>query len=477
MREAKAKDYWNKIPKYNYKSYVSELNLYGYNGLNDIKLGKGIQIICGLNGAGKTTVLLGIKNLLGIPLEKSDEIKLQDAHITGEIVFKGKKYPCDNKDNQLSKQVGCVDDFGFLEYSSIGKILSVIWNQDNLEELIEQNESIDLQDKELQQINYLIGRNYNKISLVEIEEIEIIKTLDDREKIGPFPFFVVEEGNAIYDSRQMGMGEYCLFYMYWYVNKQNAQSIILIEEPESFVGIKSQKHFMNFIAKKSVDNGMNFIISTHSPFVIENIENDYIHVISRMLGRAVIKKPSISSANSILGVDDEKRGTFLVEDNLAKEFLEVLLEKENIVLLRMYTVEVAGSVSKVTAILKNAILDKIKYRIIGIYDGDQKKEDFHDNNLPYLFLPLVKDVETDMKSIIMKDDTYIEVASMLGKEKEDLFEALVRVNGEDHHDWWNKICDILGVNIHVMMHNLYDIWKKDNEVELNSFLEKLEEIL
>ena len=31
MREAKAKDYWRKIPKYEYKSYLSQIDIHGYN--------------------------------------------------------------------------------------------------------------------------------------------------------------------------------------------------------------------------------------------------------------------------------------------------------------------------------------------------------------------------------------------------------------------------------------------------------------
>ena len=91
MREAKAKDYWGKIRKYAYRSYLTQINMHGYNNLEELELGKGIQVICGLNGVGKSTIILAIKDLLGIPLEKKDKIKIENAYVTGQAYYKGNK--------------------------------------------------------------------------------------------------------------------------------------------------------------------------------------------------------------------------------------------------------------------------------------------------------------------------------------------------------------------------------------------------
>lgn len=61
-------------------------------------------------------------------------------------------------------------------------------------------------------------------------------------------------------------------------------------------------------------------------------------------------------ANVILGVEDEIRGTFLVEDMLAKEFLEVIFEKERMVFLRKYNIEVAKDSSHITSIMEKDVL-------------------------------------------------------------------------------------------------------------------------
>lgn len=473
MREAKAKDYWNKIPKYEYKSYLTKIDIHGYNNLGKLELGKGIQVICGLNGAGKSTAILAIKDLLGIPLETQDKIKMENAHVTGQVYYRGNKYECDNKSKQLATQTECEEGVGFLEYLYISAIFRVIWKQEHLDELLEQNEMIDFSSQDIQQVNYLTGRNYIKISLIEVEDVEI----EDVEAIEKFPFFIVQEGNVIYDTRKMGTGEYCLFYMYWYINKQESQSIILIEEPESFVAIKSQKNFMNFVAQQSIEKGISFVISTHSPYILGNVENNNIHIISRLFGDTVIKRPSMYGASIILGVEDEIHGTFLVEDELAKKFLEVIFEKERMVFLRKYNIEVAKDSSHITSVMEKDILRKLKYKIIGVYDGDQKEEKFDKNRLQYVFLPLIKDVETDMRSLLMSEGTYAKVAQLLGKRKEDVFEVLSGIAGLNHHDWWEELCKMLGVNTYVMLNALYDEWKRKNENEIQAFINGLDDIV
>lgn len=470
MREAKAKDYWKNIQKYAYKSYLTQIDIHGYNNLGKLELGKGIQVICGLNGVGKSTIILAIKNLLGIPLEKQDKMKIENAYVTGQAYYKGNIYECDNESQKLISQTKHEEGVGFLEYQNIAAIFRTIWNQENLDELLEQNELIDFQIQDIEQINYLTGRDYTKISLIEVEDIEI----EDVESIDTFPFFIVEEGSVTYDTRKMGTGEYCLFYMYWYINKQEKDSIMLIEEPESFVAIKSQKNLMNYVAQQSVEKGMNFVISTHSPYILENVENDNIHIISRWLGDAVIKRPSMHSANVILGVEDEKCGTFLVEDLLAKEFLEVIFEKERMVFLRKFNIEVAKDSSHITSVMERDVLQNLHYKIIGVYDGDQKGEKFDNNKLQYVFLPLVKDVETDMRSLLISKGTYVKIADLLGKESEDVFEILSGIAGLNHHDWWNEMCMMLGVNTHVLLYALYDVWKEKNQNEIQAFINDLD---
>lgn len=468
MRNVRAEDMWNKIPKYDYKSYVDTLDMKNHNGLKVISFGKGIQIVCGLNGVGKSTVMIGIKNILGLPLRKAEQIKLGNKKIEGIVWYDGIRYECDSCEKRLLNQVECEDSLGYIEYSDVSRIVETIWKQDNFDELLEQSEFAELDNADVKEINYLVGRNYDEISVTEIEDLETL---------GTFPYFRVKEGNVEYDTIKMGTGEYCLLYIYWYIKKQKKKSIILIEEPESFIGIRSQKFLMNFFAQESVNKGCSFIISTHSPYVLENIHNENISIISRMSGNALIKKPTAMSAHAILGGDDELKGTFLVEDELAKSFLELFLERENVRAFKHFDIVVANSASDISNILNKKVLKSINHKIVGVYDGDQKKEQLNNIVLKYLFLPLEKDVEYDMKQLLSSDNTYIEVAEKIGKKQEDFFELLSNISGLDHHDWWDSLCDNLAINEKALLIMLYDIWRSHNTDKVENAIKEFEDCM
>ena len=69
--------------------------------------------------------------------------------------YKGNRYECDNESKQLVSQAECEEGVGFLEYLNIITIFRVIWKQEHLDELLEQNEIIDFQTQDIQQLNYL----------------------------------------------------------------------------------------------------------------------------------------------------------------------------------------------------------------------------------------------------------------------------------------------------------------------------------
>ena len=76
MRKAKVLDYKRALNNISFANYVSDVDLKGLYGLNQITLTSGIFAICGLNGAGKTTILSAVKDVLGIPRTRHDENKV-----------------------------------------------------------------------------------------------------------------------------------------------------------------------------------------------------------------------------------------------------------------------------------------------------------------------------------------------------------------------------------------------------------------
>ena len=166
--------------------------------------------------------------------------------------------------------------------------------QANIEELLEQNEEYELSPEQISDICYLTGKRYQSCKIWEFEDIE---------GIGIVPFFNVTIDEIEYDSRSMGRGEHFLFYLYWYINKCNSGTIVIIEEPETYISICSQIHFANYLGKQIAEKGIQAIVTTHSPYLLEHVKNSNIRIVSRMGNMAMITKPDDDMmAEDILGI-------------------------------------------------------------------------------------------------------------------------------------------------------------------------------
>ena len=470
MREANTEDYWRKIGSKNYKSYIKNVEFNGHNGFNSVSCEQGIQVICGLNGAGKTTLFSGIKDLIGHFEDMQSKTKVENANISGEIVFNEVEYSCKNiiGERLIDKNPDSIEYIGVLDYFQIFRTIELFWNQENIEELIEQNETLKYEQEDCEEISYLIGRDYTDIEIVEI---------DDMDKLGTIPFFIAHIGDIVYDSRKMGMGEYCLMYVFWYLKRLPKNSIVLIEEPESFVGIKSQRNLMNYIAKKSMVGDTSFMVSTHSPFIIDRISNRNIKVISRASHYVNVSEPSEENAYKILGGIDILKGVLLVEDDMAEMFLNILIGRECPFIFREYSVKVAGGSGEISAVMKLAQLKNIGYKIIGIYDDDQREENLIKNVLSYVFLPPKKDVETCMKNLVLTGNILDMLSSKLHINKGVIVTALSQIAGQDHHDWLKNFAKLLNVDIRILLDSLYNTWKVNNEDVINEFVKELLELV
>ena len=96
MRKAKETDYWDRAYKRKYLNSVSGVELNGLNDLQEISFSDGITAICGLNGAGKSTVIAAVKDILGVILTESDRHKLKGSTVNGKVVSEKKEIRCSN---------------------------------------------------------------------------------------------------------------------------------------------------------------------------------------------------------------------------------------------------------------------------------------------------------------------------------------------------------------------------------------------
>lgn len=312
-------------------------------------------------------------------------------------------------------------------------------------------------EKELKVLSYVVGKNYKKCLTYEIEDLD---------GISPFPYFVVESGDATYDIRMMGLGELSLFLMLWELSRLNEHSVLLIEEPETHISPRSQEALMNVLAKLSLQKHAWVLLSTHSPNIVSRIPNSHIRLISRNdHGISIIDSPKQFELEAVLGIIPHYSGTLIVEDAVALAFLKTLLSFEAPELLRSFELIKAKSESDIKEILKRFPTTNW-LTIVGIFDGDMratvpgKDGEGKDKDpgflWPYAFLP--GEISPEELLIQAVEGRTEEFAVKLNVAREHLDVFLSAVAGRDSHDWLIELSKLLAISTEDLVKSLSAVW-------------------
>lgn len=469
MRQAAINDSWRRVYQRNYIIDFSELDLNGIGGLEKLKFNKGIFAICGLNGAGKSTILSVLKDILGMQLNKQDEFKVNGKLALVQANKNGQNVTYKNiSGERLNESLEERLSLTYFDYKMANDILEFFLGQQNLEEYLQQFDDYSLNSNELDELNFIVGKTYEECRITEIEDGDII-----------IPHFRIKSFNVTYDSLTMGMGEHNVFYMFWLLRKIEHSGILLIEEPETFLSISSQKNIMDYIAEKTSKYGITTIITTHSPYIINKIPLENICVVCRHSGGVNIYSPAVDiDVLGFLGIEKRKRGIIYVEDQVAECFLKTLISRHCDFLIHQYNIENVSGESHITERLKFPCSSKFEYNIIGVYDGDMRDAIRRiDGQLKckYGFLPGTLAIENSFKTFITADiPQFIKIIN--GKE-EAIMSILSAIEGQDHHDWFKNLCDHLGFEINVMIDKIYDKWYCENRSEVEAFIDELKTII
>jgi predicted ATPase len=468
VRLARTDDVWKTVFRRKYAHSIKSIDLKGVGGINDVEIENGIFAICGLNGAGKSTIIAALKDILGLKVNNQDLKKVNGNNLVAQIMSNDELLEVSNKEELRFADFRNEEaSIYYLDYKQSINALDFL-EQDNLEELLEQYEENILSVDLLKDINYIVGKDYDEVILVEI---------DDGDDI--IPFFKVKISDIEYDSLGMGMGEHFLFYIFWVFYRIKGSGIILIEEPETFISINSQQKLMNFIAKKASKLGITVILASHSPYIVKRIKKENIIILSRYLNYVSITKPSIDEESMMsLGLEIPQKGSIFVEDKIAEIFLKIILSRHLSYILRDYSIEYVRGHAGITERLMFPKSEKFSYKIIGIYDGDMIEdiERIKDNlNWKYSFLPTKDAIEIEFNKCLREN--LGQFADSIEMNQAQIIHILSNIAGEDHHDWLLELARKSGKDIVLLLEKLYDFWISDeeNQNKVQEFLNELEQ--
>lgn len=472
MRHSKSLDVTaNLLKSCNLEYCFKTMKLDGYNGIKDINFRNGMYLLCGLNGAGKSTIMSFIKDIVGIPLNKRDEFRIKDTIVKAEVgIYKDKKTSIKTFENVEGKRIndGIGENIGiYIDYRMAEDTLN-FFNQENLEEYLEQFEELNLEEKERDDLTYLVGKNYDSINIISVEDENC------------YPFFKVSSNGVEYDSRTMGIGEHFIFFIYWKLKELSNIKIILIEEPETFISITSQENLISFLSNISSEKKINIIMTSHSPHIAYRLNKENICIISNFLKDTFVCYPETKDqALSDLGLRLNKKGTIYFEDDVGIAFFKKLLKNSvHNKILRDYYLENAKGEALVTQILCNELPKGLNYKVLGIYDKDmESKESIIKNKKiknKFFFLPCKNGVEKEMKKLIKQDIPEVCNLARFNNVME-IENYLAKIEQLNFHDWFIKLKNELNISLEELVEIFMIIWKKseENKKECDEFIIKI----
>jgi predicted ATPase len=254
------------------------------------------------------------------------------------------------------------------------------------------------------------------------------------------------------------------------------QALLIIDEVDASLHPKAQRRLANFLITFARKKKLQVVLSTHSPYIFEEIPPD---------GRIFIQKLSDGSrdiqygvsTNYAMGLIDDERHPDLyiyVEDREAKVFVLEILKKEPSIWNRVEAKEV-GDIEVVKTIGRLCKNNKLPNRGIAILDGDAG-EDINGN---CLYLPSNRSPEA-LVFQDLKDKKWLNLDKRFGMGAGQLFSVFDdALTSPDHHAIASLIGDRLSKSkdeiwsIFVEEWCKLDLYTEDKEKIIN----KVKEIL
>jgi AAA domain, putative AbiEii toxin, Type IV TA system len=275
----------------------------------------------------------------------------------------------------------------------VGRLQRSVCEINELAEVVESHEPIQLDHDELQLLSFILNKKYEAAAIYEI---------DDYQEEDPFPIITVTESGVPYDIRTMSLGEISVFTIFWFLHRAQKNSLVLLEEPETFLSPVSQGAFLDYLASICVQKQLTLVLTTHSPQMFSRLSKDQVRFSYRTdVGAALADESQFDTMRHAVGISSQVDRIILVEDRAAREFvINVLRKTDHSFLLRSEVIDVGG-VGKINRICETFPGGIKSFSMIGLYDGDVQAEVLAlKPSWETVFLPGEKPIEEMFQQII-----------------------------------------------------------------------------
>lgn len=332
----------------------------------------------------------------------------------------------------------------FLDISRIQPANTQIGYGRTAQDVISRGTTEPLDDAQVSQLIRTLGRKYDAASFDRSED----------KQVG-----VVTQGGVQYSNFHQGAGEDSVLDLIALIGEAPNHSLIIIDEVEASLHPRAQRGLMTELIRLAHDKRLQIVMSTHSPYILEQLPNLARIFISvdRDMKRQLLYGVSSDFALSLM--DDEKHAELDIycEDSVSEYMIERLIALGAQEILQRVEITQVGPATTVIALGAIAAGGKLPRPGVAVVDAEQGAGDSH------ILLPGSMAPERELFAHL-SDNNWAAVAERVGRPAGVLLDARdVAVSIPNHHAWIGDISRRLGGTVRPskLTEALVDVWSRD----------------
>lgn len=301
--------------------------------------------------------------------------------------------------------------------------------------------SVPFDNKNLSNFSEIMGRSYEVASMSNSEI--------DNKRFVP----VVTRDGKQYSGFHSGAGETTMVELLR--SQIPAYSLVLIDEIETSLHPRSQRRLVRHLAELCRQMDLQIVISTHSPYVLEELpEEARLYIWEGASGREVIKGVSPQFAMTKMDLEQHPECDVYVEDNQAKVLLREILVVHAPALVPRCLISPYGAASVGLSLGQMAAGKRFPRPTCVFVDGDQSGGPGCEV-LPGGDAPEVVVFEA------LRVAGWDGVAARVGRSHSQLADACNKaMTSDDHHDWIQLAADELTLSGDTLWQAMCSVWAK-----------------
>lgn len=281
----------------------------------------------------------------------------------------------------------------------------------------------------LERLNNVVGKLYTsaKMGLTDASEGREVP--------------VVEVNGATYSGFHQGAGEATIVELLSTAIPK--YSIVVIDEIETSLHPRAQRRLIRDLADYAREHFVQFVVTTHSPFIMDELPPEArVHILPSDGNRVVVS--GVSPEFALSKMDDERHPEvdIYVEDDRAKIFVEEVVQKYSRDYLLRIDVLPYGSASVGKSLGQMKSQTRFKRPTVVVLDGDQ-------DPAPGCVLLPGGDAPEIVVFSRLADVSWAGIATKIDRSHSDLVDlANTARTLPNHHDWVRHVADgiVIGGN-------------------------------